>query len=606
MMHRILIITALCCGTALQAQEQVPSPATVNAPPQPQEQIPLSAAQEQPQSQEQVPLQAQEVNPLLPPLPQSLPAVQSAQASATPTGNVTINLINALVKKNILTAEEAQAMVIQAEQEASTVQAQINEVKAPPITEGDVRVTYVPDTVKNQIRESVTQDIKAQIKEGDIELVGDAPEWTERIKWFGDVRLRWRADLFPEGNANTGSFPNFNAINTGAPFDIAGTVFSPQYNVDQDRMRWQLRARLGLEASLGYGWYAGIALASGDSSTPVSQNQALGLANQGQGGNFSKYGLWLDRAFIRYELGSDLADNINFYFGRYNNPFFVTELMWDEDVNFDGVAIRGRKVFCDYFKVFGTAGAFPIFNTDFNFSTNQPAKFESTDKYLYAGQVGAEFKLLKKVSIKLAAGYFDFQDIEGRLSAPFIPLTPQDQGETDNTRPSFAQKGNTYRPLRNIIPSVINNFGTTNQYQYFGLASQFQDAVLSGRIDMDFWEPYRLSFSGEFIQNQAWDPETINEVAVNNRASNLVDGSLGEYAGGDIAWLVRADFGKPKFEKRGDWNIFVEPFWWWWNQCGRLRRRSTFGDFTECQPWCPLDECTADCRPYLQARCLLC
>jgi hypothetical protein len=45
-------------------------------------------------------------------------------------------------------------------------------------------------------------------------------------------------------------------------------------------------------------------MATGGNNAPVSTNQTLGSTNSGnggQGGNFSKYDLWLDRAFIKYE-----------------------------------------------------------------------------------------------------------------------------------------------------------------------------------------------------------------------------------------------------------------------------------------------------------------
>ena len=77
------------------------------------------------------------------------------------------------------------------------------------------------------------------------------------------LRLRYEGDFFPAGNDDTGAFPNFNAINTGAPFDIAGTAFSPQYNVDQDRERFRLRARIGADVDLGQNFTAGIRLATG-------------------------------------------------------------------------------------------------------------------------------------------------------------------------------------------------------------------------------------------------------------------------------------------------------------------------------------------------------
>jgi len=501
-------------------------------------------------------------NPLFAPPPlDSLPVVHNPAAvasAATPTANATVNLLRLMVSKKLLTQEEADSLIQQAQAEAAQAQAALEEDAAFHGSPDDVRVTYIPENVKHQMQEDIKRDVLAQAASENWVATGNAADWTDDMKWFGDVRLRFRSDFFPEGNDNTGAFPNFNAINTGAPFDISGTLFSPQHNVDQNRNRFQLRARLGIEAMLGDGWSSGISFGTGDTNSPVTQNQGIGLANQHQGGNFSKMGMWIDRAFIRYECGSELADNGSIYFGRFNNPWFATDLMWDNDIGFDGIAIKGRKVVTDFFSVWGTAGAFPIFNTDYNFATNQPAKFKSTDKYLYAAQLGIDIKLDDKITLKVGGAYYNFEDIEGKLSTPYIPLSPEDAGDTDDTRPSFAQKGNTYRPLRNIIPSVVNNFGTSYQYQYFGLASKFADAALTARLDIDVWEPYRLSFLGEYIKNTAWNQDDIGAVAVNNRGASPVLGQIGGYEGGDTAWLLRTEFGKTKFEKKGDWAAWFE------------------------------------------------
>lgn len=499
-------------------------------------------------------------NPLLEPPPVgTLPEITlPPSAPATPTTNVTINLINALVKKGILDGQEAQQMIMQAEQEAAYAKAQLEEVKAPPVNDGDVRVTYIPESVKNQMRELIKQDVMAQAREEKWAAPGIMAEWTERIKWFGDFRFRSRFDIFPEDNDNTGAFPNFNAINTGAPFDVAGTVFSPQYNVDQDRHKFQIRARLGVDVNLGEGWYGGIRFGTGETNTPVTQNQGLGLAGQGQGGNFSKYAMWIDRAFIGYERGSELGSNINLMFGRFDNPFFSTEMIWNENIGFDGIGIKGRVVINDHIAIFGAGGAFPVFNTDFNFATNQPAKFKSTDKYLYGSQLGVDFKIDEHINGRIAGAYYHFDGVEGKLSSPYIPLTAQDAGDTDNTRPSFAQKGNTYRALRNIVPSVINNFGTSMQYQYFGLATPFHEAALTGEINFTHWEPYQLTLSGEYVKNTAFDKEAIDEVAVNNRGADPAKGQIGVFDGSDTAWMLKMEFGKKKFEKLGDWSAWID------------------------------------------------
>ena len=87
---------------------------------------------------------------------------------------------------------------------------------------------------------------------------------------------RYEAALFPQGNDNTGAFPNFNAINTGTPFDVAGTVFSPQNNVDRTRQRTRIRTRLGADIDMGEGFTMGARLATGENSSPVTTNQSLG------------------------------------------------------------------------------------------------------------------------------------------------------------------------------------------------------------------------------------------------------------------------------------------------------------------------------------------
>jgi hypothetical protein len=139
------------------------------------------------------------------------------------------------------------------------------------------------------------------------------------------------------------------------------------------------------------------------------------------------------------------------------------------------------------------------------------------------------------------------------LSDPFVPLNATDAGNTDNSRPAFAQKGNTYRPLRNITPTALNGFGTTNQFQYFGLATQFKQIAWSGRLDFNHFEPVQISLLGDYVKNLAFDQNAINSVAVNNRAG----GGAGAFDGGDTAWYMGVNFGKPysTFDRRGDWAV---------------------------------------------------
>ncbi len=496
-----------------------------------------------------------------------------APAAPGPSQNVTINLIRSLVKRGLLPQDEADELIKQAEADAVTARDQAQAVQtatlqaaaqvavqvatqaseAPPIDPGAVRVTYIPETVKAQMREEIKQDVMAQAKEENWAAPNSVPEWVPRFRVMGDIRIRGENVNFPDGNDNTGSFPNFNAINTGAPFDVSGTVFSPQLNVDQDRQRIRLRARIGAEIDMGEGFTAGLRVATGDSNSPVSTNQSLGA----NGGDFSKYAIWLDRAFLKYEFDGLPKAKLTALAGRFDNPFFSSEVTWDSDVGFDGFAVAGKYEVANGLTPFFAGGAFPVYNTDFNFSSNQPKKFKSDDKWLYGAQIGTDVKLGKQFTIKVAGAYYYFDNISGKLSSPFTPLNSSDAGDTDNTRPSFAQKGNTYRPLRNIVATADNNYGTTNQFQYFGLASKFRELAFTGRIDYDGWEPVRLSLNGEWIKNLAFDEDAINRVAVNNRGANDSLGGLGRFDGGDTAWIVNFTVGSAALDQRGNWNLGI-------------------------------------------------
>ena len=483
---------------------------------------------------------------------QSKPGTTAPEAAST-TANAMQALTNRLVEKGLLAKDEAQVLVKLAEADIANAVAKATATSRPPPGPNDVRVTYVPEIVKNQLRDEIKQELAGDQEWIDRKLkgAGTFPDWINRWEPFGDVRLRYEYDSYPSGNDNTGAFPNFNAINTGSPYDVSSTQFSPQNNVDQDRQRMRLRLRLGTDINLGDGFTAGVRVGTGESNSPVSGNQSLGTANQGQGGNFSKYAIWLDRAFLRYDVSGDPNNNLALLFGRFDNPFMSTTMIWSEDLGFDGVAFKGRHQLTDKLVGTLTGGLFPVFNTDLNFSSNAPAKFKSTDKWLYAAQAGVEWKATDKIDVRSTVAYYHFDGVEGKLSTPYIPLSAQDAGDTDDTRPSFAQKGNTYRPLRQIIPSVLNNFGTTNQYQYFGLATPFHELAYDFQIDLNHFEPAQISLIGEYVKNLAFNSGNIDKFAVNNRGSSAK--GIGTFEGDDSAWYLALRLGKAKFEKAGDW-----------------------------------------------------
>lgn len=496
--------------------------------------------------------------------------------AATPSQNVTINLINLMVKRNLITREDADALIKQAEQEADVARAQAAATQAkaeralaaqaaPPVpapapapaADDEVRIAYVPDLVKKQITDQVTQNVMEQTREehlADTIAASSVPDWVKRFHVAGDIRVRYEGDDYPSGNA-IGNFFNFNSINTSASgFNVIGTTPPPQYDVDQNRDRFRLRARIGAEIDLGNGFTSGMRIATGSDDSPVTENQTLGGANSAQGGNFGKYQIWLDRAFIRYEWGGQPNKDLTFTIGRFDNPFFHTSMLWADDLAFDGAAVQGKYEVVKGVTPFLSGGAFPVFNTDLNFSTDQSSKFSSEDKYLFAVQSGVTWTINKDFSLKAAGAYYDFENIQGKVSDPIGLADANSVGNTDDSRPAFAQNGNTYIALRDFTDPA-----PTTENQFFGLATPFHVVAVTAKLDYSHFDPFHMSITGEVIKNVAFDRNAIiNNGPIsdpgpqNNLLNNLDPNS---FDGGDMGYMVRLDLGKVDLAELWDWNV---------------------------------------------------
>lgn len=517
------------------------------------------------------------------PTPSSPASAVNPSALAPPSQNVTINLINRLVQKGVLSKEDAADLIKQAEADteiahaqaiatqAATAQAaaaqaaveQANSGALPPASDDSTAVTYIPEVVKEQMRDQIKQEVMDQAREENWAAPHSLPEWVTRFSLIGDLRVRYQGDFFPSDNfTGLGSdYWNYNAINTSStPYDYTSATTNPPYNNNNaDRNRFRLRARFGAEVDLNDGFSAGIRFGTGETSSPVTENQSLGYAPSGAGGDFSKYAVWLDRAFLKYNWSGQSDLDLAVTIGRFDNPFFGTTMIWSNDLGFDGGVIQGKYKAGGGFTPFATVGAFPVYNTDFSYASYNSVKYNSYDKWLYGGQVGTDWKITKDLNLKVAAAYYYFQNIQGQVSSPFIPVSSQDAGSTDASRPGFAQRGNTYIALRDILPDpTLNGNGTTNQWQYFGLATPFHEIATTARLDYSHFEPVQISLIGEFVNNLAF-----SRAAIENNGPPQLHGPVnnnsgsGVFQGGNSGWNVNLQAGSVALTKFGDWNVGV-------------------------------------------------
>ena len=483
-------------------------------------------------------------------------AAAPARAAQPPSSSVVINLIRLLVQEGVLTQDKANTLIRQAEDEAAAAargQIGVNRQAAPSQAPGavasagappSVRVPYIPEIVRKQIRDEVKQEVLQEAKAENWAAPNQIPDWTQKIRISGDFRARYEWDIFDK--RNSAFFPNFAELNAGAPFDLnnsAGTL-PPLLDTTQDRQRMRERFRLGIDADIDDSFQAGLRLATGNTTNPTSTNLTLGnsLAND----SFD-----LDRAFLRYSPEPWLSITV----GRFGDPWFSTDLVWDDDVNFDGAVVQMSQRLGENLTPFLTFGALPIANTPFNFPDNSNDKSNSRDVWLYAAQTGADWRPSHDYDLKVGVAYYYYDHLQGELSQPCTATSSADPCSTDETRPLFLQQGNSLFAIRNLLTA-----GQTNppQFQYYGLASNFHELNLTTRFDFAGYDPVHIIADLDFVKNLGFNRAAIaGRNPVNNQGPSSDGIHAGAWDGGDSAFQARLLVGRPVLRERWDWNFSV-------------------------------------------------
>jgi hypothetical protein len=492
-------------------------------------------------------------------------AISAFAQDAAPSPNATVNLIRLMVKKGLITQSEADGLVKQANDEAAEARATAAAQPAavPTTTDGaqpgDVRVTYVPQSVRNEIRDQVKQEVVAQAKTEHWAEPNALPDWLDRITWYGDVHVRDESWLYSRNNSPF--FVNYNEFNNSGPFDI-NTITQgakpPVLNSTQNRLNMlRIQAYMGMHVKLSDTIQAGIALASGDDNNPVSTTATLG-------GGLDKKDIWLNEAWIRWQPDQ----NFSLTAGRMPPPFMLTDLIFATELNFDGIAGRSQFPINDSLTTFGTVGAFPIEYTapnspDDAYSNNKNA---GGDKWLTAAQFGLTWKFATDAQWKVALAYYYFAHMQGALSTPCAIYTGINYCSTDDDAPDFMQTGNTVFLLRDIIPnpSSPDNYA---QPQLVGLSYNYHVADLTNLIDFKIGAT-PMEIQAEYERNMAYHmmdafdryPDGLGVPINNYEGAVTTQGGTttttnGPYRSGPVGWLLRGIIGNPHPMAANEWNI---------------------------------------------------
>jgi hypothetical protein len=491
---------------------------------------------------------------------------QAAAGAAAPTESTVINLINLLVKRGVLTQQNAHDLIAQAQSEATQAKA-ANAARAPvagaavagatvvnaPTQPGDVAVPYVPQVVRDQIRDQVKQEVIAQAKDENWAQPNTFPDWVSRIKLDGDMRVRDEFHFFGSRNAN--NVTNFAAINSGGGFDVnpnTNPTQLPTENTTENRNNLlRYRARIGVTATLSDQLTAGIQLATGNDDGPVSTTATAG-------GGWAKNNIWLNKAYFSYKP----ANWVNIVAGRFDNPFFKSDLLFADDLQMDGIAASFSHVLpaAPDVRLFGTFGVFPIQYTSEDFPSNSTDKSGSDTKWMFGAQFGADWKINEQNRLQGAVAYYDYQNMRGTLSSPCALYLGATACSTDNEAPAFIQGGNTLVALRNIVQNPNLAPGATPEPQLFGLAYNYRLFDLKGQWDTVVADRLKVRVDGEYVRNLAYNVNKAFSAAtlpVNNFETDSPNATEGDYRSGPNGFLAKVTFGEPEPSTRGQWNFSI-------------------------------------------------
>ncbi|MDY6972751.1 MAG: putative porin [Thermodesulfobacteriota bacterium] len=230
------------------------------------------------------------------------------------------------------------------------------------------------DQIIREIREE-SKIVKEEIRQPELTAAEDKPQagksklqkWITDIDFYGDLRLRhdtqWRHEE-----------------ETGGERD------------NYHRNRERLRFRFGAKAQTTETTEVGFRLASG-SGFQNTTNQSFDEHARGKH-------IFIDRAYAAWKP----TKQVTILGGKHKNPLFTTQLVWDPDVNPEGVSESVRLSVSDRVSIFGTLGQW--------FIEELNVKDTNSDPVLLAFQCGSSIKLDKGVSLDLALSYYDFQNLD--------------------------------------------------------------------------------------------------------------------------------------------------------------------------------------------------
>jgi hypothetical protein len=236
------------------------------------------------------------------------------------------------------------------------------------------------DSLKEELQASVKKEVKEETDKFQL------PEWTKRITFSGDLRLRWE---------NRQDLKTYTQDPKTSKYKETAT-----YNRDQFRFR----LRLIFDAKLSEEFNA---VASFGSSSPLSgtTDNNTTVSNATFTNEFNQKPNYILLAYARYQ--PKWLEGLQFYGGKFKPPWVQTDMFFDPDTAVEGFYESYKFSKFKPFQPFVNLGQFVV---------NEVSTSADAMMYLYQLGFVSDFDVAK---LTLAGSYYDWRDMGGsRIGSP--------------------------------------------------------------------------------------------------------------------------------------------------------------------------------------------
>lgn len=382
-------------------------------------------------------------------------------------------------KSGIQGKEKGKIVTIIPDQESKEYFEQIteemNKALKEDVTETKDKLDYITNELmtRSRLLERKTDELEKKLVEDVGEKLNNSA-WANRIRWGGDIRLRYQKDFYDEKNGVIWDADSDGILNT---------------TVDRARYRYRLRLEAKAEVmkkdpELNVGKVeVGARVATGNTDDPVSTNDTLG-------DYFSYDSVIFDKAYVKWTYKPDypkfgkLFPQVTALGGRFTNPFFSTDLVWDHDVNLEGLALKidSDTLMENPLKFYLTVGAFPL----------QEIELYEKDKWLYAAQFGINYERTMGLSARSAISYYNYKNTRGQF------FNDPSGSFSNDTDPLFRQIGN-----------ILMDINTDPDHETWALAGDYRLINITAELDYDFWFPNHIILRSDYVKNIGFDSDKV-------------------------------------------------------------------------------------------------